>query len=235
VEDALARLSEDPARAAVFLDVDGTLAPIVARPELAEVPEETRAELRRLVERYAVVACVSGRSGEEARRLVGVEGVVYVGVHGLELAPEAERWRETLRPFAQLDWPWLEDKGLTVALHWREAADEQAARAELDRVAKRAEEAGLEARWGRKVLELRPPVEADKGTAVRTLLKERGLRRALYAGDDTTDLDAFRGLDGLEVAVRIAVVSAEAPPGLREAADLVVASPPELLELLRRL
>ena len=235
MEDALARLSEDPARAAVFLDVDGTLAPIVARPELAEVPEETRAELRRLVERYAVVACVSGRSGEEAQRLVGVEGVVYVGVHGLELAPEAERWRKALRPFAQLDWPWLEDKGLTVALHWREAADGQAARAELDRVAERAEEAGLEARWGRKVLELRPPVEADKGTAVRTLLEERGLRRALYAGDDTTDLDAFRGLDGLEVAVRIAVVSAEAPPGLREAADLVVASPAELLELLRRL
>ncbi|HEY8842491.1 MAG TPA: trehalose-phosphatase, partial [Gaiellaceae bacterium] len=80
----------------MLLDVDGTLAPIVARPELAEVPEETRTELRRLVERYAVVACVSGRSGEEARRLVGVEGVVYIGVHGLELAPEAERWRETL-------------------------------------------------------------------------------------------------------------------------------------------
>jgi trehalose 6-phosphate phosphatase len=235
VEDALARLSEDPALAAVLLDVDGTLAPIVARPELAEVPEETRAELRRLVERYALVACVSGRSGEEARRLVGVEGVVYVGVHGLELAPEAERWREALRPFAQLDWPWLEDKGLTVALHWREAADEQAARAELEGVAERAEEAGLEVRWGRKVLELRPPVEADKGTAVRTLLEERGLRRALYAGDDTTDLDAFRGLDGLEVAVRIAVASPEAPPGLREAADLVVASPAELLELLRQL
>jgi trehalose 6-phosphate phosphatase len=235
VEDALARLSEDPALAAVLLDVDGTLAPIVARPELAEVPEETRAELRHLVERYALVACVSGRSGEEARRLVGVEGVVYVGVHGLELASEAERWREALRPFAQLDWPWLEDKGLTVALHWREAADEQAARAELESVAERAEEAGLEVRWGRKVLELRPPVEADKGTAVRTLLEERGLRRALYAGDDTTDLDAFRGLDGLEVAVRIAVASPEAPPGLREAADLVVASPAELLELLRQL
>ena len=85
------------------------------------------------------------------------------------------------------------------------------------------------------MLELRPPVEADKGTAVRALLEERGLRRALYAGDDTTDLDAFRGLDGLEVAVRIAVASAEAPPGLREAADLTVGSPVELLELLRKL
>jgi len=229
VEDALESLSKDPARAAVLLDVDGTLAPIVARPELAEVPQETRAELERLV------ACVSGRSGEEARRLVRVDGIVYVGVHGLELAPEAERWRETLRPFARLDWPWLEDKGLTVALHWREADDEQAARAELESVAARAEEAGLEARWGRKVLELRPPVDADKGTAVQALLEERGLRRALYAGDDTTDLDAFRGLDGLEVAVRIAVASAEAPPDLREAADLAVGSPAELLELLRKL
>jgi trehalose 6-phosphate phosphatase len=235
VEDALTRLSEDPARAAVLLDVDGTLAPIVPRPELAEVPAETRAEVARLAERYALVACISGRSGEEARRLVGVEGVVYVGVHGLELAPEAEHWREMLRPFAQLEWPWLEDKGLTVALHWREAADEQAARTELESIAERAEEAGLEARWGRKVLELRPPVEADKGTAVRALLEQRGLRRALYAGDDTTDLDAFRGLNGLEVAVRVAVASTEAPPGLREAADLVVASPAELLELLRRL
>jgi trehalose 6-phosphate phosphatase len=235
VEDALARLSEDPALAAVLLDVDGTLAPIVARPELAEVPAETRAEVARLTERYALVGCISGRSGEEARRLVGVEGVVYVGVHGLELAPEAERWRETLRTFAQLEWPWLEDKGLTVALHWREAADEQTARAELQGIAERAEATGLEARWGRKVLELRPPVEADKGTAVRALLEERGLRRALYAGDDTTDLDAFGGLDGLEVAVRVAVASAEAPSGLRESADLIVTSPAELLDLLRSL
>jgi trehalose 6-phosphate phosphatase len=235
VEDALARLSEDPARGAVLLDVDGTLAPIVARPELAAVPEKTRAELRRLVGSYALVACVSGRTGEDAARLVGVEGITYVGVHGLELAPEAERWREALRAFAAVDWPWLEDKGLTVALHWREAEDDEAARSVLKGVAARAEGAGLEARWGRKVLELRPPVEADKGTAVRAVLEERGLRRALYAGDDTTDLDAFRGLDGLEVAVRIAVASAEAPPGLREAADLVVTSPTELLDVLRRL
>jgi trehalose 6-phosphate phosphatase len=235
VEDALARLSEDPARAAVFLDVDGTLAPIVSRPELAEVPDETRAELRRLVSRYALVACISGRAGAEARRLVGVDGIFYAGVHGLELAPEADAWRAPLREVAGLDWPWVEDKGLTVAFHWREADDEDAARASLEEVAERAQALGLEARWGRKVLEVRPPVDADKGTAVRLLLAEHGLRRALYAGDDTTDLDAFRGLDGLEVAVRVAVTSAEAPPALRERADLTVDSPAELLELLRGL
>ena len=102
-------------------------------------------------------------------------------------------------------------------------------------MAERARLVGLEPHWGRKVLELRPPVDADKGTAVRSLLGERNLGRALYAGDDSTDLDAFRGLDGLEVAVRVAVVSGEAPRGLREAADLVVESPAELLELLREL
>jgi trehalose 6-phosphate phosphatase len=238
VEDAgrlLEPLAREPRRAAVLLDVDGTLAPIVQRPELAEVPEATRAEVRRLAARYGLVGCISGRTGAEARRLVGVDGIVYVGVHGLELAPEAEAWRAPLRELAEWEWPWVEDKGLTVAFHWREAGDDEAARASLEEVAERARALGLEARWGRKVLELRPPVKADKGTAVQSLLAERGLRRALYAGDDTTDLDAFRGLDGLDVAVRVALVSPESPPGLREAADLIVESPPELLELLRRL
>jgi trehalose 6-phosphate phosphatase len=235
VDERLARLRDDPGLAAVFLDVDGTLAPIVARPELAAVPEETRAEVRRLTRRYALVGAVSGRSGADAARLLGVDGVTYVGVHGLELAPEAERWRETLRPFAAELWPWVEDKGLTVAFHWREAPDEPDAVRALQDVAGRAESLGLEARWGRKVLELRPPVAADKGTAVRALLAAHGLRRALYAGDDTTDLDAFRGLDGLELALRIAVASPEVPTGLAEAADLVVASPAELLDLLRAL
>jgi trehalose 6-phosphate phosphatase len=235
VEDVLSGLVVDPASAAIFLDVDGTLAPIVARPELAAVPDETRAEVARLAKAYALVACVSGRTGAEARRLVGVDGVVYVGVHGLELAPEAERWRPALREFAETEWPWLEDKGLTVAFHWREAPDDDAACAELEEVAERAQAAGLRPRWGRKVLELRPPVDADKGTAVRSLLERNGLRKALYAGDDTTDLDAFRGLDECEVAVRVAVASPEAPPELSEAADVVVASPAELLELLRLL
>ena len=233
--DLLAALSERPAESAILLDVDGTLAPIVARPELSAVPDETRAEVRRLVDSYALVAGISGRPGEEAARLVGVEGAEYVGVHGLELAPEAERWREPLREFAaSVDWP-VENKGLSVVFHYREVEDEAAARAKLERVAAQARELGLRAQFGRKVLEVRPPVDADKGTAVRTLLERKGLHRALYAGDDTTDLDAFRGLDGLELAVRVAVTSAEGPPELAAAADIVVESPRELLALLQKL
>jgi trehalose 6-phosphate phosphatase len=234
-EDLLASLAERPEDAAILLDVDGTLAPIAARPELASVPDETRAELGRLVARYALVAAVSGRTGEDAARIVGVEGPVYVGVHGLELAPGAERWRGPLREFAEsVDWP-VEDKGLAIVFHYRGEQDEEAALERLRDVAADARELGLVPQFGRKVLEVRPPVEADKGTAVRMLLEERGLGRALYAGDDTTDLDAFRGLDGLELAVRVAVASAEGPPELVEAADLVVDSPQELVGLLARL
>jgi trehalose 6-phosphate phosphatase len=112
--DLLARLAAEPAGAALLLDVDGTLAPIVARPEDATVPEETRAELERLADRYGLVACVSGRTSEDAKRVVGVESLVYVGEHGLELAPDAEIWRRRVEVFADgIDWP-AERKRLTV-------------------------------------------------------------------------------------------------------------------------
>jgi trehalose 6-phosphate phosphatase len=234
--ELLARLAEDPRRAATLFDVDGVLAPIVPRPEDARVPDETRAELRRLHDRYALVACVSGRSGPDARRVVDVPELVYVGNHGLELAHGAEEWRGRLRAFLdEVDWPALEDKGLTASLHYRGADDEDAARAELEAVAEQARAAGLRARFGRKVLEVLPRVDADKGTAVRALLQQSGASRALYAGDDSTDLDAFRALDGLEVAVRIAVASPEGPRALADAADIILQSPSELRELLGRL
>jgi trehalose 6-phosphate phosphatase len=235
--DFLAPLAEAPDRSALILDVDGTLSPIAPRPELAVVPEETRAELRRLATRYKLVACLSGRAGADARRLVAVDGIEYVGNHGLELHPQVEALTADLARFRDSVAVPVEDKGVTLAYHYRDAPDEEAARAELELVAERARAAGLDARWGRKVLEVRPQVGADKGTAVRTLLERSGASRALYAGDDTTDLDAFRGLDeaGLEYALRVGVASAEGPRELQEAADLVVAGPDELAELLRAL
>ena len=231
----LTRLAEEPGRAAILLDVDGTLAPIVTAPKRASVPAETKAELERLAARYALVACISGRVGRDVERLVGVDGLAYVGLHGLELDPEAERYREPIHAFADtVDWP-VEDKGLAVSFHYRGVDDEDAARAQLEQVAERARNAGLRARFGRMVLEILPPLDADKGTAVHHLLEPAGLKRALYAGDDRTDLDAFRALERLELGVRIAVASDEGPGELRETADLVVDSPAELLGLLGRL
>lgn len=233
--DPLDRLRAEPERAAIFLDVDGVLAPIVDLPEHSQVPEETRAEVRRLAGKYALVACVSGRTGDDAKRLVGVEEAVYVGEHGLELEPEAQTWRTAMRDFAEsVAWP-VEDKGLTLSFHYRTAEDPEAAEAFLLETAERARDAGLRARFGRKVLEVRPPVEASKGTAVAFLLRQRGLERALYAGDDATDLDGFRVVAELPVGVRVGVASAEGPRGIVEDADVVVGSTGELLELLRSL
>jgi trehalose 6-phosphate phosphatase len=234
--DLLAELAERPREAAIVLDVDGTLAPIVARPEEASVPAETRRLLAGLVERYGLVACLSGRPGEDAARVVGVDGVRYVGEHGLELSPEAEEWAARLADFAaDVEWPHEEGKRLSLSFHYRAAKNVAAAESELKGVAERAVAEGLRPRWGRRVLEIRPPIDGDKGTAVGWLLADRGLRRALYAGDDTTDLDAFRGLDGLELAVRIAVGSDEAPDALGPAADLVVDGPEGLAAVLARL
>jgi trehalose-phosphatase len=233
--ELLARLAAEPDRAALLFDIDGTLAPIVERPEDARVPEETRAELRRLAKAYALVACVSGRPGAVAREIVGVEGIVYVGEHGLELDPEADEWAARLREFkAQTAWP-DEGKPLSAAFHYRTHPDPEAAEKALRVVAERAVEQGFRTRWGRMVLEVLPPLDSSKGTAVRWLLERNGLERALFAGDDTTDLDAFLALDGLELAVRVAVVSTEGPSALGEAADVVVGGTSELLDLIRSL
>jgi trehalose 6-phosphate phosphatase len=231
----IARLAGHPERAALFLDVDGTLAPIVERPEDASVPEATREVLRGLAARYGLVACISGRVETDARRVVGVDdGIVYVGEHGMGLDPHAGDWDDALeRLLAETDWE-PERKRYSAAFHYRTADDQAEAVATLRRVEHRAVELGLRPRWGRKVLEVLPPVAANKGTAVRALLAEHGLRRALYAGDDSTDLEAFRGLDGLDLAVRVAVVSEEGPSALGEAADIVVGSTDALVELLRR-
>jgi len=255
----LARLREDPARAAILTDVDGTLAPIVARPEQAAVPVQATELLEGLSKRYGLVGCVSGRQAEEARRLVGVEGIAYAGNHGLELLlpgdalprPDpslqgreheaadfvAELGAETLADAGVR----LEDKGPIQALHWRGAADERAAEARAHEIAAAAGQAGLGLRWGRKVLELRPAGGGGKDAAVAALLATDGVTAAVYAGDDRTDLDAFRRLrelreaGALETAVCVGVFSDEGPPELTEECDLRVDGPEGWLALLEAL
>jgi len=237
VGDALlARIADAPEQTAILLDVDGVLAPIVDVPHEAVVPAETRTELARLHRRYALVACISGRSGADARRIVGLPELVYVGEHGLELEPEAPAWSERLHAFAAtVNWEDVERKPLTITFHYRRAESEAEALKLLEAVANRAHREGLVARFGRKVLELRPPIAAHKGTAVMHLLAERELERALYAGDDTTDLDAFNAVAALGLGVRVAVASPEGPQALREAADIVVDGPAAMLDVLRAL
>jgi trehalose 6-phosphate phosphatase len=230
VAEALRPLTEAPERAGIFLDVDGTLAPIVERAEDASVPEPTRALLRRLADRYAIVAAVSGRAAEDARRLVGLDQLWYAGSHGADLLePGAEsasvlpafaEWTDRVHEFAARHGDVgarVEDKGPIVAFHWRGVDDEEAVRERLERVAQEAD--GFVTHWGRKVLEIRPPVPVHKGQAIEELIRRSGVRVALYAGDDRTDLDAF---DALGDGVRVGVRSDEGPPEIVERADLVV-------------
>jgi trehalose 6-phosphate phosphatase len=255
----LAPLTEDPGAAAVLLDIDGTLAPIVQRAEDAGVPEKTSRLLGSLARRYGLVACVSGRAAAEARRLVGVGGIAYAGAHGAELlepgaaraqvTPAFASWAGRVRRFAgERDTSELrrlrvriEDKGAIAAFHWRGAPDEEAARTRVEGIAAEAEAAGLDIHWGRKVLEVRPPVEFNKGIATRELLRRARARVALFAGDDATDLDGFDALDSLigerelEAAVRVGVRSEEGPAAIVERADLVVDGPEGFVHVLEAL
>jgi len=253
---ALEPLRTDLSRTAILTDVDGTLAPIVERAEGAAVPAAAREALQRLSERCGLIGCISGRRAEEARRLVGLDEIAYAGNHGLELLlpgdesprPDpslAGRETEAADFVAGLDPETLraaglrlEDKGPIQALHWRGAGDEAHAEGCAHEIAVAAGHTGLEPRWGRKVLELRPVGGGGKDAAVASLLTGGALDRAAYAGDDRTDLDAFRRLRELRQsgelasAVCVGVVSPEAPPELPEDSDLIVDGPAGWLAIL---
>jgi trehalose 6-phosphate phosphatase len=238
--DRLAPFADDPRGTGVFLDVDGTLAPIAPHPDLVVVPVPARELLDRLAGRYAVVACVSGRRVADVRALVGPAPLV-IGCHGMEeeggfvadvapWLPAIARAAAALRPVADASGAWIEDKVAALNVHFREAPDPAAAGAALEAAAAQLPDPGLLVRSARMSLEVLPPVHVDKGTAVTRIVRERGLRRSLYAGDDTTDISALRVVD-LPIAIR----SPESPAALLAAAEIVVDGPAGLLELLERL
>ena len=250
-------LKGEPGASAVFCDIDGTLAPIVERAADARVAAETGELLGRLADRYALVGCLSGRPATEARELVGRDELVYIGNHGFERLFPGDS-KATLDPavrghendavaflaqhadVTRLDRAGLrvEDKGPIRALHWRGADDEEAAEAHARELATEAFGFGLLPHWGRKVLEIRPAVELNKGTALAELLEERGIAHGLYGGDDRTDVDAFRKLRAmtrtgdLKAAVCVGIASAEGPAEVSEEADVVVDGPPGFVALL---
>jgi trehalose 6-phosphate phosphatase len=259
LEELLQPLRDAPERSAVLLDVDGVLAPIVQQPDDAHMPETTRRPLIEVAKRYGTVACVSGRRASDARRIVALGSIAYLGSHGSEIlrpgaiAPELDRdlqaWTRRVQAFAHEAFGEklrrlrvrLEDKEAIAALHWRGTPDEEEALSAVEEVAEAAERAGFVAHWGRKVLEIRPPVRIDKGAGLVGLLRETDLAAAVYVGDDTTDLDAFRGLGELQemgrldYALRVGVRSDESPSALQDEADTMVEGPEGVRELLRAL
>ena len=246
---------EEPRTVAVLTDIDGTLAPIVPTPDMSEVSEELKNLLSKLSERYLLVAGISGRKTEDALDLIGLEDVVYFGNHGFEILrdgeveviPEALPYLEKVQELEHLarevlvpQGAFVEEKGITASIHYRNAPREVGE--ECVRFVKReGERLGLRITVGRGVVEARPPIRADKGTAVRTLVEEYHPQKAMFIGDDTTDLDAFRELEvlreegSLKEILRIGVSSDEGPPEIEEQADIVVDGVDGVNEVLKQL
>jgi trehalose 6-phosphate phosphatase len=257
-EEAWERLrswAQDPDKVAVLTDIDGVLAPIVPTPDMSEVPEELRELLRHLSGRCRVVAGVSGRAAKDALRLVGLDEVVYYGNHGfeilrddeVEIVPEAAPYKEAVeelerkaREELEPVGAFVEEKGITASIHYRNASPEVGERCK-EFVEREGERLGLRITVGRGVVEARPPIRADKGTATRKVVEEYEPGKALFMGDDTTDLDAFRELEALREEgvlseiLRIGVKSEEGPPEIVSEADLVVEGTQGVEEVLRSL
>jgi trehalose 6-phosphate phosphatase len=245
-EHALAHLDrltgEAAPRLALFFDYDGTLTPIVRRPEDAVLPQGMRALLGDLARRVPV-AVVSGRDLEDVRRMVALDALYYAGSHGFDVAgpgglamqheearrrlPALDAAEAALRErLAALAGVWIERKRFAVAVHYREAATGDVARVESAVDAVLRGHAELRKKGGKKIFELQPDVPWDKGRAVRWLLERLGLGDGavlpVYIGDDVTDEDAFRALAATGVGIRVGAPHGETAAAyhLRDPAEL---------------
>lgn len=259
---ALADLAGVADRAGIITDFDGTLSAIVEDPAQARPLEGVADVLVRLVRRYRRVAVVSGRpaafltdrlglgkeslDGEDQEKRIavfGLYGLEWAGPDGaVHTRADAERWRTAVgQAGAQArdevaPGVVVEPKGLSLTIHWRSVPDKEEPSQLLAR--RLARDWNLVSHSGRRSVELRPPVEADKGTAVTSLCE--GLAAACFVGDDRGDLPAFAALDRLAassglLALKVAVDSAEVPSELLSAADLVVEGPQGALAMLASL
>lgn len=242
-------------RVGLFSDFDGTLTPIFDDPRDTTLSPAMRDILSDLSEKLEIVAVVSGRDAKFLRDVIGLEGVTYVGNHGLEVwrAGEERPERGARIPESVLEdvqkgvediaipGLYVENKGLSVAVHYRNAADPVSARRALSRALKRLADAhALDVREGKMVLEIGPGAGVNKGAAVERLAREFGLTGAIALGDDVTDCDAFDALHGLMrerglMGAAVAVVDAETPEVVLRKADYRLSGMAEVEEFLRRM
>lgn len=233
-------------RPGLITDVDGVISPIVLRPEEAAVTPRSRELLAELTRYLPLVGVISGRSAADVQQRVGVDGLEYIGNHGLErwagdhveVAPSVAPYRPALAAAMEelqkhhaaqpelLHHMQIEDKGATVTVHYRRTAEPERVRDYLDpilsQIAVREEIALFP---GRMIFELRPPIAMNKGTAFEALIKDHRLDAALYIGDDTTDADALRVAHTMRAAgecyaLGVGVLSEDTPSVILETADV---------------
>jgi len=237
-KDILVNIVEEQ-RLGLISDVDGTLSPIVDRPEDAIVTPQNQKLLAELQAILPLTAVISGRSAEDIYHRVGIDGLVAIGNHGMEIwqnggaypLPEVGGYRPALEDAlsavkkVSINGLLLEDKRVTFSVHYRQTEQPERIHAKLAPVLQNiADDYGLRLTQGRMVFEFRPPVDVDKGTAFKSLVIEYQLTAALYLGDDTTDIAALQAARSLRekkqcLSYGIAVDSRETSNAVLAAAD----------------
>ena len=250
---ALSALTKRPA--GLFVDFDGTISRLAPTPDEAIASPSAVRSLERLSRKLDVVCVLSGRRAQDIRDKVGLRELLYVGNHGAEsidgdahsVSPLAQQHGDAiegllrdLRSLADAHGMIWEHKGFSAAVHYRASADPEAARRKLASALDRVGASGLQTFWGKMILEVRPPVGLHKGHAIRTVVEERGLKGAVFLGDDSTDIDGMEALAdlGLRGRVRgcgVAVVDEGTPAALLDAADYRLDGVDGVEELLERL
>lgn len=229
-------------RVGLITDMDGTVAPIVPIPSDAAPTPRNRELLGQLNDYLALVAVVSGRAAADVRERVNLPQLTYAGNHGLErwqdgqvvVAPAAQPYVDNIQRAIAAIQPhisagmFLEDKGATISVHYRNADDPDALRDRLFPVFEGiANDNDLKIFQGRRVFELRPPLEMNKGTVFKQLVEEYKLESAIYIGDDTTDADALKMAQTLRkagkcYALGVGVESDDTPAVVLGSSDVLV-------------
>lgn len=240
----------------IITDIDGTISKIAPTPNEALVTNSMRETLVKLNEKFKLVAVISGRSVENARKMVDVEGLLYVGNHGLEflkdeqlyVRPEVEKYLPQIKKMGQkiemgdlscINGLIFEDKGICYSIHYRLSDSSENAREKiLTTLIADPECKKMKISEGRCLIELKPPVSYDKGTILDEIIQEYHLKKIIYLGDDITDLDAFRTLKKLENEgkisnARVLVISPEIPPYVKKGSSFYVNDVDEVLKFFQ--
>lgn len=236
---AIDALTADPATAGLVLDFDGVLAPIVEDPTTSMMPREVAATLAGLVKSLGLLAIISGRPVDFLAERIDIPGIPLLGSYGIEqiqaggqrhIDPQTESWlrhvqrasRTLSDVFANSPGIRIEQKTVSVAVHWRQAPDHDLAACEVHQaVSKVAIATGLRVEPGKLVEELRPPIAVDKGTAIADLLRTVQLKTVAYAGDDLGDIPALMAVRGVGGYALIVDHGSETDPRLRDLADQI--------------
>lgn len=229
-------------RVGIVTDFDGTLSPIVPNPPDAKPTPRNRELLQKLHGYLTLVAVVSGRAAADVRERAGLPELVYAGNHGLErwqagqvvVAPAVQPYITNVQAAIAAIQPQIEDgmmvedKGATISVHYRNAADPEAAQAKFAPIFQQvAADNDLRLFEGRRIFELRPPLEMNKGTIFKQLVEEYALQSAVYIGDDTTDADALKMARTLReantcYALGVGVEADDTPSVVVESSDVLV-------------